>query len=655
MIASILACPKCNTLIMEDTAICPGCHHVLKADHAALKQEVIATSEKFDGSKEIACRECEAMNRAGLVRCWQCGAFMQEEMERIYQQMQAKPASVISSDELAVEEIESEKTLEGGPVSDEGDFELAADVEIRELSSDEFETAEYLQQDESAEADGPIPMLDEPSAAADDDDDQEEDDDELLKLAVREEKELNRQSAKRKRSVAKGSFLIKGPCGDCKIRVQNYHQGMMGQCPKCALPFMVPVLTKDEIKQEATESGVNARPEVTLPADKVIEGARFHEIGMKSFKPKPQGLAGQGETVDLVQHDKGLLVVWPGKKGLLGASAKQLAKSRSEYRDHIAAGKSIDKLPAPQQELFTPDKLAQLQFVQPGTEDDFAGGVQLFADGMIVLHFPASVAMSPDVQAQAADAASAAAASARMTGGKIKPKKGKKPAKPAEPEQPPVRCLILSLSQYRQFRGWVAAWTKQDDALAHPAVPREEATTTWTCALSENTFEALQHPEYYQADKTIETTEVGWLCQCGEVAISEEARSEQKFGGKKPAGLTKAKCPKCEQPFGRNPLWQIKEEVEAPTDSEAASETEQADAAAVTAPAESDAAASEAEATAVKESAQVDSADVAATTAQGAEGDSAEETAAESAENEPAGTKSGGLLSRFRRKKSGDA
>lgn len=632
---------------MEDTAICPGCHHVLKEDHAALKQDAIKTSEKFDGSQEIACRECEAMNRAGLVRCWQCGAFMQEEMERIYQEMQARPAAVISSDELAVEEIEvEEQPIESGPKSDEGDFELSADVEIREMSPDEFVTAEYEQPDETAEGDAQIPLLDDPAAAADADDDEEEEDDELLKLAVREEKELNRQSAKRKRTVAKGSFLMKGPCGDCKIRVQNYHQGMMGQCPKCALPFMVPVLAKDAIKKEATESGVNARPAAKLADEDVLEGARLHEIKMKGFKPKAKGLAGQGDSVDLVKHAKGLLVIWPAKKGLLGANAKQLAKTRSEYRDHLASGKSLDKLPVAQQELISPDRLAQLQFIQPGAEDNFAGGVSLFAEGMIVVEFPAAAAANPDVQAEAA---SAAAAAARMSGGKVKPKKGKKKEKVKEPELPPVRCLILTLSQYRRLQAWIADWTENKNALTHEQVPQEQAMKTWTCALSEEDFESLEHAEYYQADPTIKTVEAGWLCQCGEVAISETARAEQKFGGKKSSGLAKAKCPKCEQPFGRHPLLQIQIEPEEPVDAKAdADKSEAKDEPSAESKGKSTATA---EAPAAEQTATATKADEKADVAEKAEAGSEESTAAES-ETDKAENKKSGLFSRFKRKKS---
>ncbi len=567
MIASILGCPKCNTLILEDTPICPGCHYVLKQDYIPVVQALIAADEKYDGSHEAPCRECNAMNRKGLVRCWQCGAFLQEEMERIYQAMQMRPSAVIASSELQVESpgTDAADLDDYGAFGEDDDFELADDVQMHQY-------LEELEEEDSSESEIPalgaetmeyegaeegIPLLHEAGTKQNEEEEEPDEDEELLKLAVREEKEQNRQSAKRKRSAAKGSFLIKGPCNSCKIRVQNYHQGMMGQCPKCALPFMVPVLAPPKKAQKKGEVAAEGS-KTALPAEQILEAARWNEIVLKKFKPKPQLLAGKGDTVDVVRHTNGILFVWPEKKGLLGSNAKQLAKTREEISAHLAAGKPLEQLPAARHELIPLELLSAIRFAQPTTAEDFTTGVELFGAGLIALEVPAL----PQPETPAAPTEMPVPAAAKF-GKKAKPAKVKAP-KVKPPTEPPVRCLTLTLSQFRKLRGWLAEMLTQPDSLADRDIPLENATQSWTCQLSEQPFEALQTPEWYQADAAHPVTTVGWLCQCGEVAISETARAEQKFGGKKPAGLAKAKCPKCEQPFGQKALIHLTEIV-APT------------------------------------------------------------------------------------------
>ncbi|MCA8983204.1 MAG: hypothetical protein KDA76_05535 [Planctomycetaceae bacterium] len=560
MIASILACPKCNTLIMEDTVICPGCHHVLKPDHAPLAKKIVAASPKYDGSQEVACRECEAMNRPGQVRCWQCGAFMQEEMERIYIAMQARPAEVISSSEFVVQQDPPGIAETAAPAfAEDDDFDLADEISMYEGPSREAEdVATEIPAHESVEEQAEsseIPQLDLA------DEEEPEEDEELLKLAEREERESNLQSVRRKRSIPKGTFLIKGPCGDCKIRVQNYHQGKMGQCPKCQLPFVVPILPKSEPKSAKPQEAATA----SLPDEEIIEAGRWNELVLKKFKPKQDLLAAKGQSVDLIRRAEGLLIVWPGKKGSIGGNAKQMEQSRKEIRNFVASGQPLDKLPAARHELIPLEQLAQIRFVQPVVSEDFTGGIRLFGEGWIGLEIPAPPVAGPEV-AEAAEAASAAAAAAQKFS-KKKPPKPKK-VKVVKPVEPPVRCLVLTLTQYRKLREWLVSATGQPECLTHPELPLENITRTWTCALSEQEFESLDHGACYQANPATPVTTVGWLCQCGAVAISEAARVSQKFGGKKPAGLAKVKCPGCEQKFGCHPLVHLTDIV-APKPAEA--------------------------------------------------------------------------------------
>ena len=593
MVASILSCPKCSMLILEDTAICPGCHHVLKSDHAELAEQVIAQSERFDGSDEIACRECQAMNRRSLVRCWQCGAFMREDIERIFQEMQSRPSAIIDAHELHVEQNApgDSGVMEASAFDDddEDDFELSEDYSMFVAANDPDEIGTLAETTEFDLADGPLPMLHDPDAVADVDAsasaksanvesglskarrrpiEELDEEDELLRMAVREEREHNRQSAKRKRGAAKGTFLMKGPCGDCKIRVQNYHQGMMGQCPKCALPFMVPILAKPKAATaEKSAAGKTGAGEPLSPEHR-IEAARWHEIVTKKFKPKPDLLAKQGETVDLFSRSEGLLIVWPEKKGLMGPNAKQTAQTRTAIIAHLQAGDPLEKLPATRHELISPELLAGARLIQPAPaeQEDFTGGVKLFATGTITIEIPSPAVSTElsDIEAQAAEAASTAAASAMKFAKKTPKAKKAKAPKPKAPVEPPIRCLTLTLSQYRRLRQWLVALLSTPDVLLLPELPLEDATETYRCQFSEQEFVALTGAEWYQADPATPTTTVGWQCQCGKIAISEQARVEHKFGGGKPAGLAKAKCPGCEQNFGQQPLVHLTSVVAPP-------------------------------------------------------------------------------------------
>ena len=139
MSVSIIACPSCNTLLLPDTAQCPTCHHVLievqRPELGAIPQAPVDPNEVED-----ACPGCNELVRRGLVRCWNCGTFMKQEIAETYQRMQATPSQVIYSDvdEAAPETNGFEaSSSETAFAANEVDFELAPDV----ADDDDFETS----------------------------------------------------------------------------------------------------------------------------------------------------------------------------------------------------------------------------------------------------------------------------------------------------------------------------------------------------------------------------------------------------------------------------------------------------------------------------------------------------------------------------------
>ncbi|MCA8986089.1 MAG: hypothetical protein KDA78_00515 [Planctomycetaceae bacterium] len=544
MIASISVCPKCNALILEDTALCPHCHHVLQEGAEHLADVYKKTDERFDGSQEAPCRECKAMNREGSVRCWQCGAFLKEEIEKIYQEMQLRPATIISTVDQSeylesdVDELPQLSEMDAGPESD-ADFELNEDFAMYEVGEDWAPTdAQYAPAFEDDEDE----LSDEGEQQAAEESEPEPDpEEELLKLAAHEEKAATRKDTVRKKRRIKRGFTIKAPCG-CKIRVQNYHQGKVGFCPKCNVPFMVPVIQKPS-KAEDQSGKAAIEP---LSNEQLITDVRWVEIATAKFKPKANCLKGKGDVVDAVRWNDELILVWQKQKGLKGKPEEQKATLRSNIATHVRANRPQRALPTDRFEVISAEKWNTLKVIQPGSAESLTAGEEVFGPGMIAIELPPPPA-EPVVETTHPAAK--------------KGKKPKKPKKPAAPPIPPTRCLVLTISQYREFQKWAAAQTGQEQALLVEGVPLTDEVVSRTCALSEHEFEVLADPGYLQHDPKTPLVEVGWACQCGEVFICEEHRAEQKFGGKKPAGLAKAKCPKCEQKFGNNPLFHLKSVV----------------------------------------------------------------------------------------------
>ena len=69
----------------------------------------------------------------------------------------------------------------------------------------------------------------------------------------------------------------------------------------------------------------------------------------------------------------------------------------------------------------------------------------------------------------------------------------------------------------------------------------------------------LNQLNYYQADPTFTLEVTGWRCAGCKIVVSEAARAEAKLGGANGKGIAKAKCPKCTQKMGNQPLYQLPE------------------------------------------------------------------------------------------------
>lgn len=92
------SCPSCKAMVLADTYECPECGHAFDEEKSKQLTRTTAVEDLKSASLEEECRNCGAMVRSGLVRCWNCNAFMRDDIARRYQQISTTPQKIIYSD-----------------------------------------------------------------------------------------------------------------------------------------------------------------------------------------------------------------------------------------------------------------------------------------------------------------------------------------------------------------------------------------------------------------------------------------------------------------------------------------------------------------------------------------------------------------------------
>ena len=130
----------------------------------------ITPDEQNNNPSEIPCPLCNEMVRSGLVRCWNCGSFMREDIAEAYRKMQENPAPMIFSqlpEETENPEEEQSRssiaTMTGYSDRDDDDFELDKSIAVTEYeaSDDDFQLTGDL--DSSQDDQTTIPLAREES------------------------------------------------------------------------------------------------------------------------------------------------------------------------------------------------------------------------------------------------------------------------------------------------------------------------------------------------------------------------------------------------------------------------------------------------------------------------------------------------------------
>ena len=567
MSTSFQSCPGCEAFILADTKECPQCGHVIDASQPKPKE----TSEEV-GTRKFRdmfdpCPKCSELVRSGLVRCWNCNAFMRADIEARYRELKSQPQAIIFSDipaekrtemlparessdgkysrEMfdAEEEEDAEFTLNNLPVSDASgsEFELdsappaaavpkpsapSAPPVVNEESTDTAavektdgaaasvpSTSDKARPDDAAAADG----VDSKETAPASKEQKSADDVDLVGIAMQDEKEEKRRQREKVMDSRRKRILLPCSCG-AWIRVSHDQGGRTLRCKQCKNPFIVPEIKKKEKgPQEARRSNA---PQIKVGW---LEDLQLHVIAPTDVVLKPGSLAKTFENMDGIFHETGLYLVKyaaAAKKSMFGKAADgppAVGQQRAQVREHIQKTGAIAELPFGELHTVSTENTSKIRLIQPVAEahESMFAGVPVFGDGQIAVYLP--LALEENRQA----------------------------------------FISMPLSVYRRFSEQVSDLFGLKLAAEENGVPVAEETDTLFCALSEVKIESVKSLAYYQNDPGFEVELTGYVCGTCGAAITESSRKNKKLGGAAGKGLAKAKCPKCSNKFGDQKAYRV--------------------------------------------------------------------------------------------------
>ncbi|MEK6257937.1 MAG: hypothetical protein AABP62_04890 [Planctomycetota bacterium] len=592
MAIQIINCPSCDTFLLDDTAECPECGHVVNADRAANTQRrSLPTDAAVDGDME-ACPKCGETCRQGLVRCWSCGTFLRPEIEASYlrrrestriEPMQTFDMEVI--EESSVTEMDSirrrhlatpESLLAAAPLafeedSGDDDFELADDVRLSEIDEDAFDLAETVhlraEGDEADVATEPTfrlrgvtefsssPVTPPVTGATDDGD--------------RETIPLMPVSATAADTQVAEAFAAVDPAEAA------------ASAPK--------VPAEDELLKIAADEEAEIariRKAATTKATFVVYCPQGHRIRVREKFRGKTGKCPKCESAFVVplkpkpnakkKTDHELATVNAGDAGTASTSGRY-ARWLTDVRLHTVVPEKL--------KLKADSLLNEFQSVDLGIAADDLLLVTLVASaGMFgsnlkkkpairtaLLEHLAKPEASIDGLAVATKRQFAKETFAQLAVVQPAPVDteslfGNIPVfgagriavrLPKSAEDKHAQYLSFMLSEFRTFAQALRAICGLEGLGANTEIPLADHYETYKCHYSDVPVLDLVSVDYYRKDPAFKMEIGGWKCSgCG-LIVSEDARKKEKLGGLNGKGLAKAKCPKCTQKFGSNALVQL--------------------------------------------------------------------------------------------------
>jgi hypothetical protein len=562
MTISIITCPQCNAMVLNDAVRCHVCDHSFAEESVAVVESTPAlpTDQQIADDLHV-CKHCGETYRTGLVRCWNCGNFTRDEIKAAYDEMVSSHGNK-GPQRVQLPELAPQTTTRSGPwkfevtaapsadgqgtdidaADSDFDFELADTVQLEDSRSvpratgDTYAVATSLPDitdDASppalaapaeAEAAAPIPDVTKPAGESKKLPDAPEvshseatGGDALLNIAQEEEQDIQ-QSKKQFRS--KSTIVVYCPMG-CRVRVQERHRGRAGKCPKCGSTFFVPKATSKTKTNPEIPVFTGANPTDSNAAGKWrgwMDDVHVHTVVPQKLRIKADSLKNEFALVDLAFSDQGLVLLTLVKAaGFMGANLKKKPAIRQAAQEHLRTAGKVDGLAVGAQRLIPIESLSQLAMGQPSPPDveSMFGNIPVFGVGRIAIRLP----------------------------------------KTADATQ--TDYLSFSLSEFRKFVESLESVTGVAGLGKNTEVPLTDTYNTLKCHYSDVPVKELLGLEYYQQDPGFKLQISGWRCGGCSLVVSEDARKKEKIGGLNGKAIAKAKCPKCPAKFGNHPLYEV--------------------------------------------------------------------------------------------------
>lgn len=591
MAEPIVACPACGVAVMPHTAQCPHCQHVIDADALSASAGQDTGSVDLSDGQEDPCGSCGEMVRRGMVRCWNCGSFMRDDIAQKYNHMQENPSPVIYS-EVPDAEIQSHvepASMKSTPPMDiplaagDDDFALSPNYEMQEGqdTGDTYRlTAESAPappqepaESPQASADAPARQSDPPetadtqpsagssdtpsgdSAAPDDgsqaaggeasssaqpqkatgETESEEahsvatGGDALLEVALQEEAE----SVKRRGRGGRKRRASVGMRGGLLVYCPHGHRVEVqdrhrGRTGRCPKCKQPFFVPMEDWSEE--------QPETASPAE--APAAATEAAGDTAVAPVAENVWVEG--VRLHDLDPTKLKLKPGSLADDGETADVRLDGEGLLITVLSKQAGLFGLGGAKPEAVREEVRAHLGEGKPVDELPISRKLTIDAEGAGTLRVvqPAPYAHESMFAGVAVFGEGRIAVRLPQQGGDGK-----------------LQFLSMTLSQFRSLAGGLSEQLNLDGLVGESGVPLEQSFEKLECHYSEEPVLALENVEFYTVDPAFTLTTVGRRCQACGLVVSEDARKKERIGGANGKAIARAKCPKCQQKFGSITLY----------------------------------------------------------------------------------------------------
>ncbi len=592
MAIQIINCPSCDTFLLDDTAECPECGHVVNADRAANTQRRSLPTDAAVDDDMGACPKCGETCRQGLVRCWSCGTFLRPDIEASYlrrkESSQLEPMPTFDMEvieESTITEMDSirrrhlatpESLLAAAPVafeedSGDDDFELADDVQLSEADEDAFDLAETVHMraegDETEAATEPTFRLQGAAEFA------------------------SSSTAPPATEASDAGDMETIPLMPASATAEDNQSGeaFAVTAPTEAAASTPTATPEDELLKIAADEEVEiarARKAATTKATFVVFCPQGHRIRVREKFRGKTGKCPKCESAFVVplkpkpnakkKTDHEMAAVTSGEAGA-GSTSGRYAKWLTDVRLHTVVPEKL--------KLKADSLLNDFQSVDLGIGADDLLLVTLVASAGM---FGSNLKKKPAIRAAMLEQLAQPGASIDGLTVATKRQFGKEtlaqlavvqPAPveaeslfgnipvfgtgriavrlPKSAEDKYAQYLSFTLSEFRAFAQALHAVCGLEGLGANTEIPLTDQYESYKCHYSNVPVRDLASVDYYRKDPTFKLEIGGWKCSgCG-LIVSEDARKKEKLGGLNGKGLAKAKCPKCTQKFGSNALVQL--------------------------------------------------------------------------------------------------